>query len=78
MSVTANLLTSHYEAVRRLLVTDIVILSRSQVTRTTFELASTSPNFHTAPMGERLGLDRLNAYQPPLHSGSSAVQGSNS
>ncbi|GFY29484.1 hypothetical protein TNCV_2626551 [Trichonephila clavipes] len=38
---------------RRLLATDHVILNHGQVTWTTPELASPSPNYHTTPTGGR-------------------------
>ncbi|GFX31060.1 hypothetical protein TNCV_2025631 [Trichonephila clavipes] len=43
-------LVSHSEA-QGLLVTDLVIVSHSKGMRTTSELATYSPNFHTTPMG---------------------------
>ncbi|GFW06441.1 hypothetical protein TNCV_2187751 [Trichonephila clavipes] len=63
---------------RGLLATDLIILNHGQVTRMTPELAPSSPNFHTTPMGGRLRLDIFNTQWPPLHGGSSAVQGLNS
>ncbi|GFW81364.1 hypothetical protein TNCV_377121 [Trichonephila clavipes] len=45
------------QAVRGRLVTD-----QGQVTRTTPELAPTSPNFHTTPRGRCLSVDIINAH----------------
>ncbi|GFS81684.1 hypothetical protein TNCV_2706381 [Trichonephila clavipes] len=41
-------------AIQGLLATDLVVLSRGQVTKTTPELAPTSPNYHITPMREHL------------------------
>ncbi|GFY05247.1 hypothetical protein TNCV_2206931 [Trichonephila clavipes] len=49
---------------RGLLETNLVILNQGQVTRTTPELATLSPNYHTTPMGRRLRLNRLNGHPP--------------
>ncbi|GFU42217.1 hypothetical protein TNCV_4554061 [Trichonephila clavipes] len=42
------------DATRGLLVTDLIIWTHGQVTRTTPERAASSPNFHTTPMAGRL------------------------
>ncbi|GFT13690.1 hypothetical protein TNCV_3831581 [Trichonephila clavipes] len=47
-----------------LLAMDLVILNPGQATRTTFELAPPSPNFHTPTLGH-LSLDRFNVYRSP-------------
>ncbi|GFU80290.1 hypothetical protein TNCV_3520671 [Trichonephila clavipes] len=62
--------TSHYEAARGILATDLIILNYGQVTP---ELAPPSPNFHTN--GRKL--DRFNVQRSPLHSGSSVALDSN-
>ncbi|GFU82037.1 hypothetical protein TNCV_517171 [Trichonephila clavipes] len=46
--------SSHYSATRGLLVTNLVILSHGEATRTTPELAHSSPNFHITPKGGHL------------------------
>ncbi|GFT17649.1 uncharacterized protein TNCV_2587571 [Trichonephila clavipes] len=48
-----------------LLATDYVILNHGQVTWTTLELASPSPNYHSTPMRGRLSLDRSNVHRSP-------------
>ncbi|GFV43781.1 hypothetical protein TNCV_4609391 [Trichonephila clavipes] len=53
-------LTSHCSATRA---TDLVILIHAQVTRTTPELAPSSPNFHSTPTGGYLSLDRFNVHR---------------
>ncbi|GFT01026.1 hypothetical protein TNCV_4054281 [Trichonephila clavipes] len=42
-----------------LLAIDLVILNHGQVTRTTPELVSSSPNYHTTPMGGRLSSGKI-------------------
>ncbi|GFW85384.1 uncharacterized protein TNCV_144291 [Trichonephila clavipes] len=59
------ILTSHCSATRGLLATDHVILNHAQVTWTTPELASPSPNFHTTPTGGLSALDRFNVHLCP-------------
>ncbi|GFX75515.1 hypothetical protein TNCV_4714221 [Trichonephila clavipes] len=54
---------------------DLVILNHGQVTRTTPELPSPSPNFHSTPMGECLSLSEFKVHWHPLHGLSSAVLG---
>ncbi|GFX41269.1 hypothetical protein TNCV_2219671 [Trichonephila clavipes] len=54
MLLSEGILTSHCSATRGFLATDLVILNHGQVTRTTPELATLSPNYHTTPMGRRL------------------------
>ncbi|GFY09613.1 hypothetical protein TNCV_381081 [Trichonephila clavipes] len=51
-------------ATRRLLATDLVSLNHGQVTRTTPELASPSPNFHTTTTGGRLNIGRFYLHHP--------------
>ncbi|GFV47453.1 hypothetical protein TNCV_4831091 [Trichonephila clavipes] len=55
--------TLPYSTTRRLLATEIVNLNHGQVTKTTPELASPTPNFRTIPTGERLSPDRFNVQQ---------------
>ncbi|GFV61456.1 hypothetical protein TNCV_2937981 [Trichonephila clavipes] len=55
----------------------LVIFNHGQVTRTTPELAPSSPNFDTTPTGGRLSHDRFDVHRL-LKGGSSAVLGSNS
>ncbi|GFW91514.1 hypothetical protein TNCV_3376771 [Trichonephila clavipes] len=70
-----QMLTSHCSATRGLLATDLVILNHGQVTRTTPELASPSPNYHTNGTFE---LSKDLTCIAPLHGGSLVVLGSNS
>ncbi|GFT86833.1 nose resistant to fluoxetine protein 6 [Trichonephila clavipes] len=65
-------------ATRGLLMTDFVILSHGQVTKTTLGIAPTSSNFHSTPTGRRLSLDGVNGSRPSVHGGSSVEEGSNS
>ncbi|GFV81357.1 transposable element Tc1 transposase [Trichonephila clavipes] len=53
--------------------TDFSILNPGQVTRTTSELASSSPNYHTIPTGGLLA--STECAPAPLHGGSSVVLG---
>ncbi|GFX55455.1 hypothetical protein TNCV_267431 [Trichonephila clavipes] len=51
---TGSYLTPTYsrsQTTRELLVTDLIVLNHDQVTRTTHELPSPSPNFHATPKG---------------------------
>ncbi|GFV15390.1 hypothetical protein TNCV_4834171 [Trichonephila clavipes] len=43
---------------------DSLILSHSQETRTTLDLARPSSNFHTIPTGSHLGLHMFNVHCP--------------
>ncbi|GFU67545.1 hypothetical protein TNCV_3239921 [Trichonephila clavipes] len=61
------IIRSHYEAARRLLATNLVILNHGQATWTTLELATTSSN-----------LDRFNVQWPSLQDKCSVVLSSNS
>ncbi|GFV53203.1 hypothetical protein TNCV_1065621 [Trichonephila clavipes] len=70
--VSESILTLHDSAKRGLVAVNLIILNRSQVTRTTPELASPSPNFHTTPTGGSLSYDIFNMNRPPL-GGSSTV-----
>ncbi|GFS61910.1 hypothetical protein TNCV_2592211 [Trichonephila clavipes] len=56
---------SHCSATRGLLATDHVILYHGQVTWTTPELASSSPNYHTTPQEDVSALDRFNVHHCP-------------
>ncbi|GFT38097.1 hypothetical protein TNCV_4103301 [Trichonephila clavipes] len=53
------ILSSHCSATRKLLATDHVILNHGQVTWTTPELASPSPNDHTTPTGGRFSSQQI-------------------
>ncbi|GFX06523.1 hypothetical protein TNCV_3017571 [Trichonephila clavipes] len=64
-------------ATRGFLVTDLVILNRSQVTKTTPKQAHFCPNFHTTPTEGCLSFNRFNVHRS-LHGGFSVAQGSNS
>ncbi|GFT55068.1 hypothetical protein TNCV_2325681 [Trichonephila clavipes] len=66
------ILTSPSDAVRGLLVTDLVISNYDQVTRLTPRLT------HTKPTGGRLSLDIFDVQRPALHGESSAALGLNS
>ncbi|GFW18411.1 hypothetical protein TNCV_1184391 [Trichonephila clavipes] len=68
------MLTSPYKAAPGLLVTDLVTLKHGQVTK----MKPPSPNFRTAPMGERLSLDIFYMHQSPLHGRSSTALDLNS
>ncbi|GFX88652.1 hypothetical protein TNCV_832821 [Trichonephila clavipes] len=65
--------TSYYSAARGLLVTDFVILNPGQVTRTTSELPTPSPNFPITLTVGRLSLDIFNVHRLPLHDRSAAT-----
>ncbi|GFV10663.1 hypothetical protein TNCV_1907011 [Trichonephila clavipes] len=65
-------------AARGLLAMDHIILNHGQVTRTTPELVSPYPNFHTTPTEGRLSLNIFDVYRLPLHGGSSGLLGWNS
>ncbi|GFW89923.1 hypothetical protein TNCV_4196111 [Trichonephila clavipes] len=57
-------LKGEFSATRRLLAMDLVILSQGRVMRTTPELAPSPPNFHTAPTGGSVSVDRRNVHRP--------------
>ncbi|GFW32367.1 uncharacterized protein TNCV_675261 [Trichonephila clavipes] len=63
--VNECILTSHCPATRGLLATDHVILKHGQVTWTTPELATLSPNYHTTSTGDVSALDIFNVHHCP-------------
>ncbi|GFW79162.1 putative transposable element [Trichonephila clavipes] len=52
-----------------MLAKDCVILRLGQVTRTTHELATHFPNYHTTTTGKNLSHYRFNVHTPSLHGG---------
>ncbi|GFX03940.1 hypothetical protein TNCV_4678451 [Trichonephila clavipes] len=53
-----------FESILKFLVTDLIILNRGQVMRSTPELATHSPNFHTMPTGGLSALSDLASINP--------------
>ncbi|GFT47484.1 hypothetical protein TNCV_3750171 [Trichonephila clavipes] len=70
-------MTSRYKAARGLMVTDLVILKRDQLTRTTSEQATHCSNFHTKPTGGDWILDKFNMHRPLQNGRSLGALGSN-
>ncbi|GFT24530.1 uncharacterized protein TNCV_3253371 [Trichonephila clavipes] len=56
-------LNSDYETTRALLAMGPQLLNPAQVTRTTPELTTPSPNFHSKPTGGRLSPDTFDVHQ---------------
>ncbi|GBM62133.1 hypothetical protein AVEN_207622-1 [Araneus ventricosus] len=69
-------LTYRFEATRGLFWTDLVILNRGQMTRTTPDLELPSPNFHATAAGGRLAFYVwFKVQQIRIHGGSSVESG---
>ncbi|GBN73184.1 hypothetical protein AVEN_236881-1 [Araneus ventricosus] len=76
-SYSLAIFTSRFEATGRIMLaynfgTDLVILNRGQMTRTTLELAPSTPNSHTTPLGGRQIHDvRFSVQEAHIHGDSS-------
>ncbi|GFX52311.1 hypothetical protein TNCV_5037381 [Trichonephila clavipes] len=70
---TSNVCPKCGKTARGFLATYLAVLNHGQLTRTTPELATHSPNFHTTPKSGLLSLDIFNLHQPSLHGEASVV-----